>query len=119
MQKPRAYQLKLDLPKVEPGGGWAVTARSATASGRLRTTTFDLARGEHLLLTGPNGAGKTTLLDWIASGEPPGDAETEASGTISVSGRLAYVPQLLPRAGDACTPPVVDFHPPAATATRG
>lgn len=100
MRKPRAYKLSLNLPKITPGGGLAVTARATAVTGRLRATTFDLGKGEHLLLTGPNGAGKTTLVTWIAHGQPPSDAAKKASGTIAVSGRVAYVPQNLPRAGD-------------------
>ncbi|KMY23617.1 ABC transporter ATP-binding protein [Actinobaculum suis] len=100
VRKPRNYHLKLNLPPVDPRGGLAVTARSATVSGRLLPVTFDLVTGEHLLLTGANGAGKTTLLAWIASGKPPRDTRSNASGTISVNGQLAYVPQRLPRTGD-------------------
>lgn len=100
VRKPRNYQLKLNLPQVSSRDGLAVTARSATVQGRLLPVTFDLATGEHLLLTGVNGAGKTTLLAWIASRKPPSDVGTETTGTISVNGQLAYVPQHLPRAGD-------------------
>lgn len=105
VRKPRNYQLKLNLPPVGSRGGLAVTARSAFIPGRLLPITFDLATGEHLILTGPNGAGKTTLLNWLASGKTTIDPRSEASGTISVSGRLAYVPQRLPRTGDSY------FHP--------
>ncbi len=100
VRKPRDYQLKLNLPPIVPGGGLAVSTREAALTGRLQPTTFDLGCGEHLLLTGTNGAGKTTLLRWIASGCPPSSAPHEASGTISVSGRLAIVPQRLPQLGD-------------------
>ncbi|MDR6939564.1 macrolide transport system ATP-binding/permease protein [Arcanobacterium hippocoleae] len=101
VRKPRNYQLKLNLPTVGSRGGLAVTARSATVTGRLLPITFDLAAGERLLLTGSNGSGKTTLLTWIANGKPPSDSSGEASGTIWASGQRAYVPQRLPRTTDS------------------
>lgn len=104
VRKPRNYQLALNLPLVGSRGGLAISARSASVPGRLLSITFDLAAGEHLLLTGPNGAGKTTLLNWIANGNPPSHTRS-ASGTVSVRGRRAYVPQRLPRTGDPY------FHP--------
>ncbi|WP_276772112.1 ATP-binding cassette domain-containing protein [Lawsonella clevelandensis] len=100
VRKPRTYQLNLDLPNIAPSTGLAVTARDAAVAGRLRTTTFDLSVGEHMLLTGPNGAGKTTLLRWIASGQPPHNKLSEVSGTVTINGKIAYVPQWLPRPGD-------------------
>lgn len=100
VQKPRNYQLALNLPLVRSRGGLAISARSASVPGRLLPITFDLAAGEHLLLTGSNGTGKTTLLNWIANGKPPISPRSEASGTVSVRGRRAYVPQRLPRTGD-------------------
>lgn len=99
-RKPRNYHLKLNLQPVDRRGGLAVTARSATVSGRLLPVTLDLATGEHLLLTGASGATKTTLLAWIASAKPPRHTRSNASGTISVNGQLAYVPQRLPCTGD-------------------
>ncbi|MDD7586768.1 MAG: ATP-binding cassette domain-containing protein [Corynebacterium glucuronolyticum] len=100
VRKPRDYQLRLNLPHVDSRGGLAVMARRATVPGRLAPITFDLATGEHLLLTGPNGAGKTTLLTWLANGKPPNSMVTTSSGSISINGTLAYVPQRLPRTGD-------------------
>ncbi|QOR46696.1 ABC-F family ATP-binding cassette domain-containing protein [Trueperella pecoris] len=100
VRKPRDYQLRLNLPHVESRGGLAIMARRATVPGRLAPITFDLATGEHLLLTGPNGAGKTTLLTWLANGKPPNSMVTTSSGSISINGTLAYVPQRLPRTDD-------------------
>lgn len=105
VRKPRDYQLKLNLPPAGSRDGLAITARSASVPCRLHPVTFDLAKGEHLLLTGPNGAGKTTLLNWLFSGKPPSDTRSKSGGTTFVSGRLAYVPQHLPRTGDPY------FHP--------
>ena len=50
-----------------------------------------------LLVTDLNGCGKTTLLHWIATGAPP---TTDSSGALAASGRIAVVPQQLPRPGD-------------------
>lgn len=56
---------------------------------------FDLhvSPGQHIALMGPSGCGKTSLLRIIAGLSAP------ASGTVSVSGRAAYVfqePRLFP-----------------------
>ena len=97
VRRPRSYRLHLDLPQVVPRDGLAVTVRDATVPGRLPPVTIDLRAGEHLLITGLNGCGKTTLLHWIATGAPP---TTDSSGALAASGRIAVVPQRLPRPGD-------------------
>lgn len=98
VRKPRGYALRLRMPEASISGGIAVTARGAQVSGRMPAVTFDLARGEHLLITGPNGVGKSTLLEWIAAGQPP--EGTVATGTITRDDAVALVPQRLPRADD-------------------
>lgn len=100
VRKPRNYSLSIALPDVKARPGLAVSARNATVRVRLRPTTFDLSYGEHLLITGANGAGKTTLLNWIAFGAPPSEIDAISSGTISVSAKVAHVPQQLPKASD-------------------
>ena len=97
VRRPRSYRLSLDLPRVAARGGLAVTARAARVPGRLAPVTFDLRAGEHLLVTGPNGCGKTTLLRWAATGAPP---TADSTGALTASGRIAVVPQRLPRPGD-------------------
>lgn len=92
VRKPHDHSLKLNLPEVSLSSGLAVTVRSTAVSGRLAPVTFDLAVGEHLLLTGPNGAGKSTLLQWMATGQPPRDGV----GEIGVHARLGFVSQHLP-----------------------
>ena len=71
-------------------------------------------------MIGGNGSGKSTLLSWMASGRPPtvaaGDVQSSpassgrseplppvegrepmsASGSVTVAGRIGYVPQSLP-----------------------
>lgn len=73
---------------------------SFSAQPLLDGVSFTVGDTERAVLVGPNGSGKTTLLAWIASGKPPRDTRSNASGTISVNGQLAYVPQRLPRTGD-------------------
>ena len=97
VRRPRSYRLSLDPPRVAARGGLAVSARAAHVPGRLAPVAFDLRAGEHLLVTGPNGCGKTTLLRWAATGAPP---TADSTGALSVSGRIAVVPQRLPRPGD-------------------
>ncbi|WP_167202956.1 ATP-binding cassette domain-containing protein [Actinomyces respiraculi] len=97
VRKPREYRLHLDLPPVAAGAGVALAARQAAVPGRLAPVTLDLRVGEHLLLTGPNGCGKSTLLRWAATGRAPAE---QATGTLTLDGALAVVPQRLPRPGD-------------------
>lgn len=102
VRKPRYYQLTFSLgqpPRQSPTrSGLAVSVRDAAVASRLAPASFDLAYGEHLLVTGANGCGKTTLLHWIASGQPPADAQS--SGTITRDRAIGYVPQRLPHRGD-------------------
>jgi heme ABC exporter ATP-binding subunit CcmA len=54
----------------------------------LRPVSFELARGEALVVTGPNGSGKTTLLRLLAGLTAP------TRGTVEVDperGRIGYV----------------------------
>ena len=99
VRKPRHYDLRLTLEPVKPPAGLAVMTRDAAVQGRLTPVTLDLGAGEHLLITGPNGAGKSTLLGWMAGGEAPAEVRG-ASGTVTVTGRVGWVPQRLPRVGD-------------------
>lgn len=98
VRKPRNYQLKFPAQDPSLGIGLAVTARQTTVYGRLKPVSFDLDRGEHLLLTGSNGAGKSTLLKWIATGAPP--SSTNSDGTITRIEPIGYVPQHLPTEQD-------------------
>ena len=97
VRRPREYELQLSLHPVRSRTGLAVMPRAAEVRGRLSSTTFDLAHGESLLVTGANGSGKSTLLTWLVQGTASG----EASGTLTVAGHLAAVPQRLPQLGDA------------------
>ena len=59
-------------------------ARAATrTSGRSRTSSFDVARGETLGIIGHNGAGKSTILKLLSRITAP------TSGTITLDGRVA------------------------------
>ena len=97
VRRPRSYRLRIDPPPVAARGGLAFTARAAAVPGRLAPVTLDLRAGEHLLVTGPNGCGKTTLLRGVATGSPP---TAESTGALTALGRVAVVPQRLPRPGD-------------------
>lgn len=94
VRKPRHYNLSFPSLEVDPGSGLAVSLRDATVVGRLAPVSFDLGRGEHLLVTGENGAGKSTLLNWIATGNAP--EGTLNSGTLTRDEPVGVVPQTLP-----------------------
>lgn len=99
VRKPRHYDLTFPPYKSDPGSGLAVSLRDAAVAGRLAPVTFDLGRGEHLLVTGANGAGKSTLLNWIATGSAP--TGTVNSGTMTRDESVGVVPQTLPDASSA------------------
>lgn len=99
VRKPRHYGLTFPPYKSDPGSGLAVSLRDVTVAGRLAPVTFDLGRGEHLLVTGANGAGKSTLLNWIATGSAP--TGTVKSGTMTRDEPVGVVPQTLPNASSA------------------
>jgi putative ABC transport system ATP-binding protein len=46
----------------------------------LQNVTFEVRRGEFVVLLGPSGSGKTTLLNVIGALEPPTGGEVEANG---------------------------------------
>ncbi|MCQ9343419.1 ABC-F family ATP-binding cassette domain-containing protein [Corynebacterium kozikiae] len=94
VRKPRHYNLEFPSYELTPRSGLAVSARDATVDGRLAPVTFDLAHGEHLLVTGENGAGKSTLLNWIVAGSPP--EGFVSSGVISRDESVGTVLQRLP-----------------------
>lgn len=94
VRKPRHYNLSFPSLEVDPGSGLAVSLRDATVVGRLAPVSFDLGRGEHLLVTGENGAGKSTLLNWIATGNAP--EGTAHNGAITRDEPVGVVPQTLP-----------------------
>lgn len=98
VEKPRHYKLELPSFESDPQPGLAVSGRDATVTGRLAPVTFDLGRGEHLLVTGANGAGKSTLLNWIVTGSAP--KGTASSGTITRDEPVGAVPQRLPAESD-------------------
>lgn len=99
VRKLRHYDLEFPAFESDPGCGLAVSAREAGVAGRLAPVTFDLGRGEHLLVTGANGAGKSTLLNWIASGTPP--SGTASTGRITRDEPIGQVPQRLPAESDS------------------
>lgn len=99
VRKLRHYDLEFPAFASDPGSGLAVSARDAAVAGRLAPVTFDLGRGDHLLVTGANGAGKSTLLNWIASGTPP--SGTASTGCITRDDPIGQVPQRLPARSDS------------------
>jgi putative ABC transport system ATP-binding protein len=46
----------------------------------LREATFEVDRGEFVVLLGPSGSGKTTLLNQVGALEPPTSGELETNG---------------------------------------
>ncbi|GAA3733438.1 ABC transporter ATP-binding protein [Plantactinospora mayteni] len=53
----------------------------------LHAVNLTVAEGEMVALIGPNGAGKSTLVNTLSGIQRP------AGGTVSISGRLAHVPE--------------------------
>lgn len=100
VRKPRQYMLHVNLKDSIMRSGLAVSARKASIDGRLAEITFDVAYGEHMLVTGPNGAGKSTLLRWIAEGEPPSGKGQSSQGSLTRAEKTMMVPQNLPQLGD-------------------
>ncbi|MDR1084498.1 MAG: ABC transporter ATP-binding protein [Deltaproteobacteria bacterium] len=60
----------------------------------FRNYQSQVTRGQVLALLGPNGSGKTTLLKILLG------ALTQTEGSVSVSGQIAFVPQLFQVAFD-------------------
>ena len=83
--------------------GIACSVRNVHIPGRLGPVSFELAGGEHMMITGVNGAGKSTLLRWIHTRQC---LAAEASGTISAADSV-FVPQELPRNKDELIPPEI------------
>jgi ATPase subunit of ABC transporter with duplicated ATPase domains len=75
---------------------------------------FRVGDGEHVALVGANGVGKTTLLRVIA------DGLDGTSGTVSVDGQLAVMPQLVGSIRDGTTIEqlLVSFAPRTIRAAR-
>ena len=61
----------------------------------LADASFVVGQGEVAGIVGANGAGKSTLLRVLA-----GVGEGRRGGTIAMTGRVGYLPQDTPRAGD-------------------
>lgn len=98
VRKPRSYDLSFHFEQPLNRTGIAVSARRAAVQQRLAPISFDLAHGDHLLVTGANGSGKTTLLNWIYTGQPP--ADTQTMGTVTRDKPACLVPQHLPTEQD-------------------
>ncbi|WJZ03830.1 putative ABC transporter ATP-binding protein YjjK [Corynebacterium freiburgense] len=95
VRKPRYTETTIKLPTPSVGEHIAVSVREVYVPKRLQAVSFELADGEHLLITGPNASGKSTLLRWLATGRQPLGAE----GSMFIAGTIGYMPQSLPVSG--------------------
>lgn len=101
VRKPRYDVITITFPDpTVVSSGIACSVRNVHIPGRLGPVSFELAGGEHMMITGVNGAGKSTLLRWIHTRQC---LAAEASGTISAADSV-FVPQELPRNKDELIP---------------
>ena len=104
VRKPRYDVITITFPDpTVVSSGIACSVRNVHIPGRLGPVSFELAGGEHMMITGVNGAGKSTLLRWIHTRQC---LAAEASGTISAADSV-FVPQELPRNKDELIPPEI------------
>ncbi len=104
VRKPRYDVITITFPDpTVVSTGIACSVRNVHIPGRLGPVSFELAGGEHMMITGVNGAGKSTLLRWIHTRQC---LAAEASGTISAADSV-FVPQELPRNKDELIPPEI------------
>ena len=104
VRKPRYDVITITFPDpTVVSTGIACSVRNVHIPGQLGPVSFELAGGEHMMITGVNGAGKSTLLRWIHTRQC---LAAEASGTISAADSV-FVPQELPRNKDELIPPEI------------
>ena len=85
---PGLKTIRFSFPKPPHSGRIAVEARdlrkSYGAERVLNGVSFELPRGERLVVVGPNGAGKSTLLRILASKDAPDSGEVRHASGITV-----------------------------------
>jgi len=72
-------------PAVQATELWKTYGVGETVVHALRGVTFEVGRGEFVVLLGPSGSGKTTLLNLVGALEPSTGGEIEADG-VALSG---------------------------------
>ena len=61
----------MTMPAVRAENLTKTYGEGETAVHALRRVSFEVGRGEFVVLLGPSGSGKTTLLNMIGALEPP------------------------------------------------
>ncbi|MFQ5968065.1 MAG: ABC transporter ATP-binding protein [Acidimicrobiia bacterium] len=84
----------MSIPAVKSSGLSKTYGEGDSEVHALRSATFEVPKGEFVVLLGPSGSGKTTLLNQVGALESPTSGDIEAIGVslgdLDESGRTQY-----------------------------